>query len=147
MENPIMKVKQTEYSVNKKLLEELLGHNAGAGVDGQLHLRDLLVDVLHELDDKVDQLRLVHALRVEVGDQEADVVAADGLAAENHKVLGALHQEPQELLAENHLNLVGLLDADRDPHRVDRRLDQHLLVLVTRDHQRVEMTVTKYPYP
>ena len=67
-----------------------------------------------------------------------DVVAADGLAAENHKVLGALHQEPQELLAENHLNLVGLLDADRDPHRVDRRLDQHLLFLVTRDHQRVE---------
>ena len=56
-------------------LEELLGADASARVDRQLHLADLLVDLLHEADDEVDQLVLVHLLRVEVRDQEADVVA------------------------------------------------------------------------
>jgi hypothetical protein len=36
----------------------------------ELHLRDLLVDLFHELDNKVDQLMLQHLLGVEIGDQE-----------------------------------------------------------------------------
>jgi hypothetical protein len=35
---------------------------------------DLRVDLLHELDDEVDQLVLVHVLEVVVGQQEGDVV-------------------------------------------------------------------------
>ena len=39
-------------------------------VNAELHLRDLLVDLLHEVNDEVDQLVAVHLLRVEVRDQE-----------------------------------------------------------------------------
>ena len=38
----------------------------------------------------------------------------------------------------NMLNLIGLLDLDADADAVDRRLDQHLLVLITRYHQWVQ---------
>lgn len=57
------------------ILEEFLSHNASSGVDRQLHLADLLVDLLHKVDDKVHQFVLVHLLRVEVCDKKADVVA------------------------------------------------------------------------
>ena len=39
-----------------ELLEECLGADARPGVDGQLHLGDLLVDLLHEVDYEVDEL-------------------------------------------------------------------------------------------
>lgn len=57
------------------VFEEFLGDDASACVDSQLHLADLFVDFLHEMDDKVHQLVLIHLLRVEVGDEEADVIA------------------------------------------------------------------------
>ncbi len=57
------------------VLEELLSNDTGPGIDGQFHLADLLVDLLHEVDDKVHQLVLVHLLRVEVGDQEANIIS------------------------------------------------------------------------
>lgn len=57
------------------ILKELLCHDAGPGIDREFHLTDFLVNLLHEMDDKVHQLVLVHLLRVEVCDQEADVIA------------------------------------------------------------------------
>lgn len=36
----------------------------------ELHFRDLLINLLHELDNKVDQLVLQHLLGVEVRNQE-----------------------------------------------------------------------------
>ena len=42
------------------------------GVDAELHLGDLLVDLLHEVNDEVDQLVTVHLVRVEIGDQETE---------------------------------------------------------------------------
>lgn len=57
------------------VLEEFLSDDTGPGIDGQFHLADLLVDLLHEVDDKVHQLVFVHLLRVEVGDQEANIVS------------------------------------------------------------------------
>lgn len=36
----------------------------------KLHLRDLLINLLHELDDEIDQLMLQHLFRVEVCYQE-----------------------------------------------------------------------------
>ena len=55
------------------ILEELLSYDTSPGIDRQLHLTDLLVDLLHEVDYKVHQL--VHLLRVEVGDEKADVIS------------------------------------------------------------------------
>lgn len=40
----------------------------------QLHLRDLLVDLLHKLNDEVDKLVLQHFLSVEVCYQEGDII-------------------------------------------------------------------------
>lgn len=57
------------------ILEELLSDDASPGIYRQLHLTNLLVDLLHEMDDIVHQLVFVHLLRVEVGDQEANVVS------------------------------------------------------------------------
>jgi hypothetical protein len=50
--------------------QEALGDETCSGVQEKLHFRDLLVHVLHELDDKVHQLVLQHLLGVEVGDEE-----------------------------------------------------------------------------
>jgi hypothetical protein len=41
----------------------------------ELHLRNLLVDLFHELNDKVDKLVLQHLLGMEVCDEEGDVVS------------------------------------------------------------------------
>lgn len=79
-----------------KLLEVLLSADTGAGIEVELHLAELLVDVLHKLNDKVDELVLVHLLRVRVGDQEADVVALstkmDGLEF-GHKIRRKKNQQ------------------------------------------------------
>ncbi len=40
------------------------------GTYEELHLRNFLVDLLHELNDEVHKLVLQHLLRVVVGDQE-----------------------------------------------------------------------------
>lgn len=57
------------------ILEEFFGNDTGPGVNGQFHLADLLVDFLHEVDNKVHQLVFVHLLRVEVGNQEANIIS------------------------------------------------------------------------
>lgn len=44
----------------------------------ELHFGNLLVHLLHELDDEVDELVLEHLLGVEVCDEERDVVALEG---------------------------------------------------------------------
>jgi len=41
----------------------------------KLHLRNLLVHLLHEVNDEVDQFVLEHFLGVEIGNKEGDVVA------------------------------------------------------------------------
>jgi hypothetical protein len=41
----------------------------------KLHLRNLLVNLLHELNDEIDQLMLEHFFGVSVGDQEGDVIS------------------------------------------------------------------------
>lgn len=38
----------------------------GPGTYKELHLGNLLVDILHELNNKIDQLVLQHLVRVEV---------------------------------------------------------------------------------
>ena len=98
------------------LFQELLRANSGSGVDRKLHLRDLLVDFLHEVDDEVHELVAQHLLGVEVGDQEADVVTLDLLPPQDDEVLRAAHHEAHELVAEQLLHVVRLFDCDRDPN-------------------------------
>lgn len=57
------------------VFEEFLSNDTSPGVNGQFHLADLFVDLLHEVDDKVHQLVFVHLLRVEVGNQEANIIS------------------------------------------------------------------------
>ena len=71
------------------------------------------------LDDKVDELVLHHLLNVLVGDQEADIVALDRDTSEDDKRLGALLEEPRELVAQDLLDLVCLLDPQRHANAVD----------------------------
>jgi hypothetical protein len=47
----------------------------GPGTHEKLHLGNLLVDFLHELDDEVNQFVLQHLLGVGVGDQKRDVIS------------------------------------------------------------------------
>lgn len=41
----------------------------------EFHLRYLLIDFLHELDDKIDKLMLQHLFSMKIGDQERNVKA------------------------------------------------------------------------
>jgi hypothetical protein len=79
-----------------------------------------------------------HRLRMRVGDQERDVEARYGFAAEDEEGLCALHHEAGELVGQDGLDLVGLLDLDAHPDRVHGGLDQHPLVLIARDSERGE---------
>jgi hypothetical protein len=86
---------------------------------------------------------------MEVGDQERDIVALfpgpsapshrdsfspspylNRLPPQNKKVLGALRQEPRELVHKDILDLVGLLDLDRHADGVDGGFDEHTLILI-----------------
>ena len=53
-----------------ELLEESVRDDTSSRVDGELELTDFGVDVLHELNDEIDQLLLLHILNVEVGNEE-----------------------------------------------------------------------------
>jgi len=124
----------------------------------KLHLGNLLVDLLHELDDKIDKLVFEHLLSVEVCDEEGNIVALqapesvsqsvsqsvtsmstitnlDRLPPQDKKRLGTLRQEARKLVHQNILNLVRLLDADANSDRIDARLHQHALILIARYRQ------------
>ena len=45
-----------------------------SSTDEEFHFRDLLVDLLHKLDDEINQLVLQQLFRVEVGYQKGDVI-------------------------------------------------------------------------
>jgi hypothetical protein len=118
--------------------QERLSHKTGPRIQEQLHLRNLLVHLLHELDNKVHQLVLQHLLGVEIGNEEADIISFDRFPPQDVEALGALSQEAGELVYENVLNLIGLLDLDAYPYTVDRGLNIDSLVLVAGYGERVE---------
>ena len=55
--------------------QEFLGRDSGPGVHCKLHLTDFLVYFLHEMNNKVNDLVFVHLLRMEVCDEETDVIS------------------------------------------------------------------------
>lgn len=96
-----------------------LSDNPSPSIQAQLHLTNLLIHILHELNDEIHQLVLEHRLCVGVCDEEGDVVAWYGLATEDNEAVGALGHEAGELVSEYVLDVVGLLDADGEAERVD----------------------------
>lgn len=64
-------------------------------------------------------LMLEHYFRVEVCDQKGNIVAFDGFSSKNDEVLGSHHHEPHEFVAQNLLDLIGLLHRDRYPMESD----------------------------
>ena len=70
-------------------------------------------------------------------DEERDRVARARLPPHDHELLGALRQEARELVAEDLLDLVGLLDREGDPYGVDGTLDEAPLLVRARDRDRV----------
>lgn len=139
-------IKTSSFSLSSRLDLDLLGEDVevglgddtGTGVDRGLHLGDLRVDVLHKLNNEIDQLVLVHSLGVEVGDEERDIVSLDGLTTQDHEGLGTLSQETHKLLGQQLLQLIGLLNSNGDSQRVDGSLNQNFLLRSTRDDDRVQ---------
>jgi hypothetical protein len=117
----------------------------------ELHLRDLLIHLLHELYYKVHQLVLQHLLGMVVGDQERDIVALTNMSAghpkpawyfpscsyrhsfspQDEERLRSLGQEARELVHENMLDLIRLLYPYADSHAVDRWLNKYSLFLIS----------------
>jgi hypothetical protein len=79
---------------------------------------------------------LEHGLGVCIRDEEGDVVVGDRLATKDHERFCTLHHETRELVAEDGFDLVCLLDLNAHTDRVDRRLNENALILVTRDSKR-----------
>ena len=116
----------------------MFGADTGSRVQGQFHFADFLIDVFHELYDKVDELVLEHGLRVKIGDEKADVVAFDRFSTQNDEILGAHHHKTHELVTKYLLDFVRLLNADADAKRVDGALDENALLFVSAHDDRRE---------
>ena len=104
----------------------------------ELHLGNLLVNLLHELNDEVNQLVLEHLLCMEVGNQKGDVISLDRFPPKDDEALCSLLQEPCELVDQNVFDLICLLDLDAYAHAVDAGLDEDALVLVARNGEGVQ---------
>lgn len=65
---------QTSLSLGNQSTHELGGHYSSSSIDGYFHTIDLLVDILHELDDKVDELVFDHPLQMHMSDQKRHIV-------------------------------------------------------------------------
>lgn len=142
---PISDGYQECRQASSKVLEEFLCDNSGPSVDRQLHLADLLVDLLHEIDDKVHQLVFIHLFCVEVGDEEADVIALNRFPPQDEEVLCSHHHEPHKFMAEDLLNLIGLFDSNADSHGVYRPLDQDLLLVIAAYDHRLQQKLFAAP--
>ncbi len=74
------------FNLLGELGEILLRNNTSTRADRELHLADLLVDLLHELDDEIYNLVLEHRFGVSIGDQEAHVIALCNLSTRRARV-------------------------------------------------------------
>ncbi len=56
------------------LFEEFLCDVSGSGIDGHFELGDFFIDLLHEMNDKVDQFDSRHSLRVKIRYQKTNII-------------------------------------------------------------------------
>lgn len=126
------KVVKREINSNlDKLVEEDTGNNTSASVDVKLHGSNLSINLLHKVNHEIDKLNLLQVLKVEIGEEERNVVALNGGTTENLKLLGTHGKETRELVNKDGLKSVGLLNLDGNTHRVNRSLDKALLISIT----------------
>jgi len=126
-------------------VESLRGATS-TSIDRKLHLRDLLVNILHKLNDEIDKLALVKSLSVYVGDKETDIISNlltvieslnDRLTTEHKEVISTLSKEAHETLCKDCIELIELLKANADTNAINRSLNENTLLLVTSNHNRV----------
>ena len=103
--------------------EELLSTNTSPGVDAQFHLGNLLVNLLHEMNDKVDEFVSQHLFSVKIGDQKANIITFDLFTTQDDKVFCPTHHKPGEFVAQQFFNLVCLLDGNGNTNAVDGRFN------------------------
>lgn len=60
------------------------------------YLTDLCIDILHELNDEVNQLSLLHVLDVKVGDQKGEWIAWSWSSSQDDEILSTLAQETRK---------------------------------------------------
>lgn len=107
-----------------------------ASVHRQLHFLDFFVNIFQECDDEINELVLEHGFSVEIGDKERDIVAVNGLAAQDDKSFCTLHQETHESSAENFFNFIGLLNFDGETNGVDGDFNQYFFLFITSNADR-----------
>lgn len=125
-------------ALGKSSAQVVFGDESSSSVQEQLHLVDLGVHFLHELNDEVYQLVLQHLLSIRIRDKEADIESFDGFPPKDDEALGSAHQEPHELLDQDRFDLVGLFYAKTHSHRIYGWFNQTLFVFVPADYERVE---------
>ncbi len=121
-----------------ELLHEFRCYDTASRIHSDFHTADLLVDILHELNNKVHELVLPHAFEICVSDEETHVVIFGRSASHNHKVLGTLHKKPCEFVTQDLFDFIGLLDFNAYSDGVDGGLDETVLVLRASYAQRIE---------
>jgi len=89
----VVRSSQRNFEVYRRLepLEELERTLPCPRVEGELHLADLFVYVLHEVYHEVHEFVFVHLLGVKIGDEERDLVALDRLAPQDYEIVRPHH--------------------------------------------------------
>mgnify|MGYP006876445285 CR=1 FL=1 len=76
-----------------------------------------------------------HLFRVEVRDEETDVISLYWLPAQNEEGFRSLGEEPSKFVDKNVLDLICLLDSDTYAHRIVAWLNFHLFIFIPADVQ------------
>lgn len=76
-----------------------------------------------------------HFFRVEVRDEETDVISLYWLPAQNEERFRSLGEEPSEFVNKNVLDLISLLDSDTYAYRIVAWLNFDLLIFIPADVQ------------
>lgn len=76
-----------------------------------------------------------HFFRVEVCDEETDVISLHWLPAQNEERFRSLGEEPSKFVDKNVFDLICLLDSDTYAYRIVAWLNFHLLIFIPADVQ------------
>lgn len=82
-----------------------------------------------------------HLFRVEVRDEETDVISLHWLPAQNEERFRSLGEEPSEFVNKNVLDLICLLDSDTYAYRIVAWLNFDLLIFIPADMQPVTPSI------
>lgn len=74
-----------------------------------------------------------HFFRVEVRNEETDIVSLNWLPAQNEERFRSLGEEPSEFVHKNVLDLICLLDSDTYAYRIVAWLNFDLLIFIPAD--------------